>query len=210
MNEEETQDMVKNVRALLEAFYALSFANPLIVAINQLEGQHILPAEEAYPEIFNDPKVRPYFNLFLSGSERGYLKLTSFGKMMKEFKEHIHDLLSNDDLIARVNQGFGIELSNPVRDFVYSAVSATDKVGKICLRTAARLSKYYSLGEPSMVKERFDIEISKEQFREKVKELNELLLSVSSDYIEVPELFKPYILEASSELEGEERRGNEQ
>ena len=209
MNEEEIQNMVKNVRALLEAFYALSFANPLIVAISQLEGRHILPAEEAYPEIFNDPKVRPYFNLFLSGNERGYLKLTPLGKVLREFGEHIHDLLSNDDLIARVNQVFGLELSNPVRDFVYSAVSATDKVGKICLRTAASLDNPYYMEEPygiEKIKEKFDIEISKEQVREKAKELNGLLLSEKSSYIRIPELFKPYILEATSELKGEERK----
>lgn len=203
MSEQESQVMVKNMKALLEALYALSFANPLITAMSQLEGRHVLPADEAYPEIFYEPKVRPYFNLFLSGDERGNLKLTSFGQALKTFREHIHALFSNDDLVARVNQAFGIELSNPVRDFVYSAVSVTDKIGKTCLRAAARTSY---VNTPSEVKARFDIEISEEQLREKAKELSELLLSQSADRIWVPEQFKPYILEATSELEGEEKK----
>lgn len=200
---EESQVMVKNMKTLLEALYALSFANPLITAMSQLEGKHVLLAEEAYPEIFSEPKVRPYFNLFLSGDERGNLKLTSFGQALKTFREYIHGLLSNDDLVTRVNQAFDIELSNPVRDFVYSAVSATDKIGKMCLRTAARANY---VNTPSEIKARFDIEISEEQLSEKTKELSELLLSQSTDRVWIPELFKPYILEATSELEGKERK----
>jgi len=202
MNEEEREDMMKGMKAVFEALYALSFVNPIILAIRRLERQHVLPAEEAFPEIFNNPKVRPYFSLFLSGDEEGNLRLTSFGKALKNFSDSVHHFLADDDLVARTNEIFEIELSNPVRDFVHSAVDTTDRIGKICLRAATALRIITS---PSDITTKFDVDLSEKEFREKAWELNNLLLSEYADRISIPELFRPYVIEATSNLEKEEK-----
>ena len=132
----EQERMKESMRALLNSLYNLSYANPLIVAISQLEGRHILEAEEAYPEVFDNSAVRPFFNLFLTGDEKGVLKLTSLGSALKAFRDHVHNLLGNDDVVARMNLRLGLELSNPLKDYTYAALDQLAEKERLCLRIA--------------------------------------------------------------------------
>ena len=201
--EEEKERMKEATRTLLNSFYNLSFANPLVIAISQLEGKHILEAEEAYPEIFDNRTVRPFFNLFLSGDEKGILKLTSFGSALKTFRDHIHNFLDNDEVVARMNSNLDMELSNPVKDYVYAALEQLSEKEKLCLRIAYTQTSLTSAQEANRYLESYNVQIEEDEFKETTKKIRDLMLSDPSfeDRIYPVTILKSCIQEATANLE---------
>ena len=139
---EQAQDTVvyeDALKRLLQAIYDLSLVNPFIAVLQQLEGKSILQAHEAYPEIFTNPKVSPFVSLFLSVDDKYAIRTSSFGGNLKYFIQNVHVLLNNDDTLARINSAFGLDLTNPLRDFAISVLqSVDDKTKQIAVLCAQR------------------------------------------------------------------------
>lgn len=196
--------MKKATMALLNSLYNLSYANPLVIAISQLEGRHVLEAEEAYPEIFDNRTVRPFFNLFISGDERGMLKLTSFGSALKTFRDHTHNLLGNDEIVARMNSNLDMQLSNPLRDYVGAALDQLSEKEKLCLRIAyTKNTRLSSADMANQYLQVYNSGIDENEFKETVRKIQELLLGESyiKDAIQPIMAMAPYIAEYTANLE---------
>lgn len=199
---EEKERATKDMKQLLTAIYNLSFANNLIFAMQQLKGRTILQAEEAYGEIFDNPSVRPFFHLFLGTDERGRMKLSSLGDALESFIAYAHRFLDDEDTIARINKTFGLELSNPLRDLVYSVIKRFDEKEKKVARVAA-MSLYARFDRiSSEIKDEFGLELSMDEIKDINEKMRMFLLCTSDTSFDIPEQLRRHILEATKDLEG--------
>ena len=201
---EEKERTTKDMKQLLIAIYNLSFANNLIFAMQQLKGRTILQAEEAYGEIFDNPSVRPFFHLFLGTDERGRMKLSSLGDALERFITHVHRFLDDEDTIARINKTFDLELSNPLRDLVYSVIKQFDEKEKKVARVAATISSHsYAWFDriSSGIKDKFGLELSMDEIKDINEKMRMFLLSTSDTSFDIPEQLRRHILEATKDLE---------
>ncbi|MCL0098062.1 hypothetical protein M1O19_06060 [Dehalococcoidia bacterium] len=199
---EEKERATKDMKQLLTAIYNLSFANNLIFAMQQLKGRTILQAEEAYGEIFDNPSVRPFFHLFLGTDERGRMKLSSFGDALERFITYVHRFLDDEDTIARINKTFGLELSNPLRDLVYSVIKRFDEKEKKVARVAT-MSLYARFDRiSSEIKDEFGLELSMDEIKDINEKMRMFLLCTSDTSFDIPEQLGRHILEATKDLEG--------
>ncbi|MCL0058832.1 hypothetical protein M1O47_04070 [Dehalococcoidia bacterium] len=199
---EEKERATKDMKQLLTAIYNLSFANNLIFAMQQLKGRTIWQAEEAYGEIFDNPSVRPFFHLFLGTDERGRMELSSLGDALERFITYAHRFLDDEDTIARINKTFGLELSNPLRDLVYSVIKRFDEKEKKVARVAAM--SYYAPFDriSSEIKDEFGLELSMDEIKDINEKMRMFLLCTSDTSFDIPKQLRRYILEATKDLEG--------
>ncbi|MCL0065103.1 hypothetical protein M1N84_04370 [Dehalococcoidia bacterium] len=201
---EEKERATEDMKQLLTAIYNLSFANNLIFAMQQLKGRTILQAEEAYGEIFDNPSVRPFFHFFLGTDERGRMKLSSLGDALERFITHVHRFLDDEDTIARINKTFDLELSNPLRDLVYSVIKQFDEKEKKVARVAATISSHsYAWFDrvSSGIKDKFGLELSMDEIKDINEKMRMFLLSTSDTSFDIPEQLRRHILEATKDLE---------
>jgi hypothetical protein len=201
---DQQEGMKEATRALLNSLHNLSYTNPLVIALSQLEGRHVLEAEEAYPEIFDNRAVRPFFNLFLSGGEKGILKLTSFGAALKTFRDYVHGLLGNDEVVARMNANLGMELSNPLKDYTYAALEQLTEKERLCLRIACtKVNALDSATEANRYLEAHGLRIEEKEFEEMARRIYDLMLveRYARGRIQPVDSLKPYILEVTANLE---------
>lgn len=202
--ETEKERMRKDTVTLLNSLYNLSYANPLVIAIRQLEGRHVLEAEEAYPEIFDNRAVRPFFSIFISGDEKGVLKLTTFGSALKAFCDHVHNLLGNDEVVARINSNLEMELSNPLRDYTRAALDQLTDKEKLCLRIACtKVNRLDSATEANRYLEAYGSQIDENEFEDTLRKIDDLMLGepYAGDRVQPAAILKRYILEATANLE---------
>lgn len=205
---EEKERATEDMKQLLTAIYNLSFANNLIFAMQQLKGRTIWQAEEAYGEIFDNPSVRPFFHLFLGTDEQRRMKLSSLGGALESFIAYAHRFLDDEDTIARINKTFGLELSNPLRDLVYSVIKRFDEKEKKVARVAAMFSSpYYYYCAPfdrisSEIKDKFGLELSMDEIKDINEKMRMFLLSTGDTSFDIPKQLRRHILEATKDLEG--------
>lgn len=196
--EEQNKEMFESMKQLLTAIYNLSFANPLVTIMEQLKESHILQAVEAYGGIFDNHSVSPYFQLFVSSDEQGRMRPTNFGKALGNFASFTHSFLDDDDVVARINSTFGLKLSNPLKDLVYTATQQLQDDERRVLRIAAESPYVRFETLQSQAKSRFDLELSIDQLKH-MNERMQMFLLTTGDFI-VKEELRKHVLEETKDL----------
>lgn len=205
----EKRDYREEIKSLLVSLYNLSYANPLIFIISQLVGRSVVEAEEAYPEVFGDPQVRPYLHLLISIDETGKMKLSRFGESLMSFVSWVHGFLEEEGIVARINATYNLNLTNPRKDLVYTVIGKLNKEERIITKIVAETYGSVSFSEvKGKAKSSFNIELDEEVIKKTLKKLQDYLLADKSysDRFVISDIYKKHILSSKIIKELEEKK----